>query len=65
MVYVKLVKYLYVSAAIELLSFPTGQIGFVCLNIAKKTKKGGGIRSNSYSKQKLVIPVINNGCSGM
>ena len=37
MVYIRLVKRLCLSAAIELLSFPTDSFGFVCLNIAKKT----------------------------
>ena len=32
----KLVKRLHVSAAIELLSFPMGSFGFVCLNFAKR-----------------------------
>ena len=36
MVYMKLVKHLYVSAAIELLSFPMDSFGYVSLNFAKR-----------------------------
>jgi len=36
LVYIRLVKHLHVSAAIELLSFPMGSFGFVSLNFAKR-----------------------------
>ena len=36
LVYIRLMKHLHVAAAIELLSFPMGSFGFVCLNFAKR-----------------------------